>query len=167
MSRIDALAEVVSPAILRRAADISQRLTALNIPHALVGGLAVGIHGHPRSTRDVDFMVGIEAFEKTTPFLIYREELKQIVSVGETDIMSVPEKYPYLSQELRVEEDLPIISLRGLILMKLDAFRARDREDVRVLLTQDPNRIRVVRDHLQAHAPELIYRLAEVLSAAP
>jgi hypothetical protein len=27
----------------------------LGVPHALIGGLAVGLHGHPRATKDVDF----------------------------------------------------------------------------------------------------------------
>lgn len=167
MSRIDALQEVVSPAILRRAADISRLLVGLDIPHVLIGGLAVGIHGYPRSTKDVDFMVGEEAFSMTTPFLIYRDELKDLVRVGETDIMSVPERYPGLAHELRLEDDIPVISLRGLVLMKLDAFRARDQDDVRVLLVQtaDRGRIRAVRDYLQEHAPELVSRLAEVLAA--
>lgn len=163
MSKIAVLQEVVSSAVLRRAADISQRLTELGVPHVLIGGLAVGIHGHPRSTKDVDFMVGEEAFERTKPFLIYREELKALVGVGETDIMSVPNKYPGLKRELRLEDDIPVISLRGLVLMKLDAFRARDKEDVRVLLSRDSAQIRVVRDYLQEHAPELINRLAEAL----
>ena len=58
MSSIDALRKVVSPVILRRAADISRLLAELGIPHVLIGGLAVGVHGHPRATSDVDFLVG-------------------------------------------------------------------------------------------------------------
>jgi hypothetical protein len=42
MSKVDTLQEVVSSAILRRAADISHLLNELGIPHVLVGGLAVG-----------------------------------------------------------------------------------------------------------------------------
>ena len=164
MSGIDDLREVVSPVILRRAADISRLLGELGVPHALIGGLAVGIHGYPRSTRDVDFMVGEEAFESTSPLLVYRDELKDLVSVGETDIMSVPTQFPTLNSELRLEDDVPVISLRGLVLMKLDAFRPRDQEDVRVLLDQSPGQIRGIRDYLQQHAPELINRFAEVLS---
>lgn len=71
MSKVDALQEVVSPAILRRAADISRLLVELNIPHVLIGGLAVGIHGHPRSTKDVDFMVGDYLLENA-PELVSR-----------------------------------------------------------------------------------------------
>jgi len=129
----------------------------------LIGGLAVGVHGHPRATRDVDFLVGAEAFESVEPLLVYREELKELVRIGETDIMSVPDAYPGLAEELRLEDDVPVISLRGLVLLKLDANRPRDREDVRVLLEQSPKRIREVRDYMLMHAPELVSRLAEVM----
>lgn len=163
MSRVTGLLEVVAPAILTRAEQVSSMLRDLGVPHALVGGLAVGVHGHPRATKDVDFLVGPEAFETTEPFLVYREELKELARVGETDIMYIPDRFPGLSAELRLEDDIPIISLRGLVLMKLDAFRARDREDVRSLLRIHPSRIRELRDYLQTQAPELLTRLAEVL----
>ena len=107
--------------------------------------------------------MGPEDFETTEPLLTYREELKELARIGETDIMYVPDRFPALAVELRLEDDIPIISLRALVLMKLDAFRARDREDVRVLLRIHPSRIREVRDYLQQHAPELLTRLAEVL----
>ncbi len=164
MSQLDALKEVVSPAILKRAGELSAHLRELGIPHVLIGGLAVGIHGHPRATKDVDFLVGAEAFASTSPFPIYREELKELVRIGETDTMSVPERYPGLAAELRLEDGIPVISLRGLVLMKLAASWARDQEDVRALLRLAPQRIREVRDYLQREAPELIVRLAEVLA---
>jgi len=165
MSKIDQLSEVVAPALLRRAADTSKLMKELGIPHVLIGGLAVGVHGHPRATKDIDFLVGEEAFASTTPFLVYRDELKGIVHVGETDIMSVPEAYPALAEELRLDSDLPIISLRGLVLMKLDAFRARDQEDVRMLLTRSSDQLRGIRDYLKEHAPLLLERLGEVLAS--
>ncbi|MEL6348373.1 MAG: hypothetical protein AAFV53_35010 [Myxococcota bacterium] len=164
MSRVKTLTEVVAPAILTRAEHTSALLRDLGVPHALIGGLAVGVHGHPRATKDVDFLVGVEAFKTTEPFLIYREELKELARIGETDIMYIPDRFPGLAEELRLEDDIPIISLPGLILMKLDAFRARDQEDVRSLLQVHPSQIRAVRDYLQRQAPELTIRLAEVLA---
>lgn len=165
MKDIFDLSEVVSPALLRRAADLSERLRSLGIPHALVGGLAVGLHGHPRSTKDVDFLVGEEAFASSAPLVVYRDELKALVRVGEVDLMAVPQRYPNLREDLRLEEDLPVISLRSLILMKLDAFRARDQEDVRALLSQSPEQVSAVYDYLRRHAPLLISRLGEVLAS--
>lgn len=164
MSGVGDLRDVVSGALLERAAEVSGLLRELGVPHALIGGLAVGVHGHPRGTKDVDFLVGSEAFEITEPLLVYRQELKDLVQVGETDIMSVPPRYPALKEELRLEDDIPVISLAGLILMKLDASRPQDREDVRRLLLPRPERIAAVRDHLAEHAPELLSRLGEALA---
>ncbi len=164
MSRVQALSEVVASSILSRAEQVSALLRELGVPHALIGGLAVGVHGYPRATKDVDFLVGKEAFEKTEPFPVYREELTELARVGETDIMYIPDGFPGLAEELRVEDDIPIISLPGLVLMKLSASRTRDEEDVRVLLRVHPDRIREVRDYLQQQAPELIVRLGEVLA---
>ena len=62
MSDVDVLRDVVAGSILDRAVDVSRRLHQLGVPHVLIGGLAVGLHGHPRATKDVDFMVGTEAF---------------------------------------------------------------------------------------------------------
>ena len=39
----------------------------------------MGIHGHPRATKDADFLVGKEAFVTVSPVLIYGEELREIV----------------------------------------------------------------------------------------
>ena len=164
MSSFDALKEVVSPTLLRHAGEVSRLLRELEVPHVLIGGLAVGVHGHPRATRDVAFLVGPEAFASPSPVLVYRDEIRDVAVVGETDVMSVPDKYPGLVEELRLEDDVPVISLRGLVLLKLDANRVRDREDVRALLARTPDRVRVVRDYLLEQAPELISRLGEVLA---
>ena len=60
-------------------------------------------------------------------------------------------------------DEVPLISLPALVLMKLDAFRPHDR-DVRTLIQIHRNRLREVRDHLVTNAPELVHRLGEVLA---
>lgn len=57
------------------------------------------------------------------PYGLYRDELKDLVAIGHTDIMSVPPTFPSLADELKADGEVPVISLPGLILMKLDAFR--------------------------------------------
>ncbi len=109
-------------------------------------------------------MVGNEAFAETEPLPVYREELAHLVAIGHTDIMSVPPGFPSLAAELSSVGDVPLISLPALVLMKLDAFRPRDREDVRTLMQIHRDRLREVRDHLAAHAPELVHRFAEALA---
>ncbi len=41
----------------------SEALTRAGVRHVVVGDLAVGANGYPRATKDVDFLVGSEAFE--------------------------------------------------------------------------------------------------------
>src|ERR1700756_4222553 len=53
---------VVAPEILAAVEVASRKLREAGIPHALAGGLAVGAHGYPRTTDDVYFLVGDEAF---------------------------------------------------------------------------------------------------------
>ena len=53
---------VVAPRILDALRVASEQLTKIGVRHALVGGLAVGAHGYPRATKNVDFLVGEEAF---------------------------------------------------------------------------------------------------------
>ena len=82
------LARVVSPKVLTDAIDTSERLRSLRIPHALVEGLAVGLHGHPRATKDVDFVVGSAAFASIKPLLSFREELGGIARWGVIDLLA-------------------------------------------------------------------------------
>ncbi len=49
---------IVAPRVLDALRVASEQLTRVGIRHALVGDLAVGAHGHPRATKDVDFLVG-------------------------------------------------------------------------------------------------------------
>lgn len=165
-SVLDGLRGVVHPDILERTEKISQMLSALGVPHALVGGLAVGVHGHPRLTKDVDFLVGSQAFERTTPFLVYRPELAEVARVGFSDLMAIPQGFPWLEDEVALGDAVPVISLPGLVLMKLLAFREQDRADVEALLRDDESRLADVSDYLADRAPELLIRLGEVLSVA-
>ena len=53
----------------------------------------------------------------------------------------------------------------GLVLMKLIAFRPQDRADVEALLRNNETRLADVSDYLAEHAPDLLIRLGQVLSA--
>lgn len=164
MSSFEALAEVVAPQVLLDAIRVGERLTELGIPHALIGGLAVGLNGHPRATKDVDYMVGPEAFQTMEPFLVYREELKHVVTVGVVDLLSVPPRYPVLAEQLRVPKpgEVPVVAVEALVLLKLDANRAQDRADVARLVNAEADPV-AIRDYLRQNAPDLVARFLELL----
>jgi hypothetical protein len=80
--------------------------------------------------------------------------------------MAIPPGFPWLEEEVVLGESVPVISLPGLVLMKLLAFRGQDQADVAALLRDDETRLADVSDYLAERAPDLLIRLGEVLSAA-
>jgi len=164
VSSFEKLAEAVAPRVLLDAIRVGDRLTELGVPHALIGGLAVGLNGHPRATRDVDYMVGDEAFEATEPLLVYREELKDLVTMGVVDLLAVPPRYPVLAEQLRVPEpgEIPVVAVEALVLLKLDANRPQDRADVTRLVRAGADPLSI-REYLKDNAPDLVSGFLELL----
>ena len=158
------LAGTVASEVLLNAKETSRLLTALGIPHTLIGGLAVGFHGHPRATKDVDYLVGVEAFASTDPLLVFREELKNIARVGVVDLMEVPTNFPALMDHLSIpaDGDIPVVPVEALILLKLLAGRPQDVADVSALLEAGADLKRVTR-YLRENAPSLVERFAEIV----
>src|SRR5438477_162072 len=56
------LSDIVAQRVLDALRVASEALTRAGIAHAVIGGLAVGANGYPRATKDVDFLVGDDAF---------------------------------------------------------------------------------------------------------
>ena len=163
MSPLDALAGVVAPEVLVEALNTSRILTGLGVRHALIGGLAVGLRGHPRATRDVDFLVGDEAFIRMVPILQCRPELADVVRFGVIDLMAVPSEHQELKDALVVPEGrgVPVIPLAPLILLKLSAGRPQDLADVRAPIVAGAD-LDEIQAYLGEHAPDLIPGLAQL-----
>jgi hypothetical protein len=51
MNRLHELGEVVAANVIEDAIEIWELLARLRVPHALIGGLAVGLNGFPRATK--------------------------------------------------------------------------------------------------------------------
>jgi len=162
----EALARVVAPNVLLNAFETSERLRKLQIPHALVGGLAVGLHGHPRATKDVDFIVGNEAFAKTNPMLVFRDEVADVVRWGVVDLLATVDDQP-LIEALEVPEEgrVPVVPVPVLVLMKLRASRPQDIADVFQLVAVGMD-VGQVRQFLGVHAPERAPVFDEIVQRA-
>lgn len=162
--QLGSLAEAVAGRVLLDAIEASRRLAELGIPHALIGGLAVGLHGHPRATKDVDFLVGEEAFDRTEPLLVFRAELRDLVRVGVVDLMPLPRGHEELAEylELPAGNEIPVIGPEGLVLLKILANRPQDRADVSTLLRHGLS-VASVTAYLRRYAPALVSRFAEIV----
>jgi hypothetical protein len=155
---------VVAPEILNAVEVASRTLREAGIPHALAGGLAVGAHGYPRTTDDVDFLVGDEAFVKHAGGLVTLKV--PLIAVGHVrvDFVSIDEARGEAAQ-LRpavenppVSDQVPVVPLSALVYMKLKASRQKDLADLVELLKRGKIVVSEIDHYLEKHAPEQLPR---------
>jgi hypothetical protein len=139
----------------------SKVLGSLGVRHALAGGLAVSAHGYPRNTKDVDFLVGDEAFERHAGDVVtFKSGIPLSVEGVAIDLLSTNEG-AFLEEALpkAASAEVEVVPIGALVFMKLKAFRLRDRADL-VELIKAGLPLHEVRAYLRAHAPETIAKLA-------
>lgn len=126
---------------LAAARKLSKVLHANGIPHAIVGGIAVGAHGWARATRDVDVLVpsGTDLDEivgdKGQPIraLDFNGRTVKMHGVAIDFLSPDSARTEFLDAaipEATVAGGLPIIQLGPLVAMKLHAGRGKDETDV-------------------------------------
>lgn len=153
---------VVAPEILSAVEVASGKLREASIPHALIGGLAVGAHGYPRTTDDVDFLVGDEAFVKHADGLVTLKV--PLVAVGHVRVNFVSidaaqgEDKPLRSalESPPESEHIPIVTLSALVYAKLKAGRQKDIADLVELLKRGRIEIYVIDRYLEEYAPDQV-----------
>jgi len=163
---------VVAAEILAAAEVASLMLREAGVPHALAGGLAVGAYGYPRTTDDVDFLVGDEAFVRHAGNLITLKV--PLIAVGNVRIDMVPiGSSPEEKEQLRPaiesapeSERIPIVPLTALVYMKLKASRQKDLADLVELLKRGRIDIGGIDRYLEQHAPAYKRQWARVKEIA-
>jgi len=163
------VAEVVSDKVWRAMADASESLRSMGIRHALVGGLAVGAHGWPRATRDVDFLVDDSAWSKTESGVVTLRAGIPVQAHGiAVDTISVRDDERHLLRAIEtaeISEGIPVISVEALIYLKLASPRSQDRQDVLHLVRVGAD-VERVRRYLDANAPKLREKFEAILRTA-
>src|SRR5438874_596059 len=157
------MAERVLAEVVRRMGVVFARR---HVRHALIGGLAVGLRGRPRATKDADFIIHVSA-------LSFPELLEDLVGEGfEIDVMETIRRWsvdrfvafgfgrvridwmqpviPLYATELNTAEEQPwfgtairVATAEGLILTKMVSFRPQDQADINTLLIANRNEIDV------------------------
>jgi hypothetical protein len=160
------LDDVVASRVLAAMKVASHALTALGIRHVVVGGLAVGAHGHPRATKIVDFLVGDEAFEHHPGGLVAMKGGVPIQVNGVAiDLLSVQAGEEHLASALEAPMG-SMIEAPQLVYLKLKSPRQKDRVDVIELIKAGID-LDVCRTYLTRHAPALAPMFeASVVTAA-
>ena len=159
---------VVAPGVLDAMRRASEVLTRLGVRHALVGGLAVGAHGYPRATKDVDFLVGDEAFEHHAGGVVTMKPGIPIQVGGVlVDLLSAQPEEGALAAVpvLRAGDDVPIAPIEALVYLKLKSPRMKDAADVIELLKAGIDAARC-RAWLAANAPALVAPFEQLVERA-
>ena len=130
---LSVLEGVVSETVLAAMRTAHEELTRVGVPHLLAGGLAVGAYGYPRATKDVDFLVGDEAFLHHGAGIITLKPGVPIQVGGVVvDNLSAQVGEEHLRVLLRqpTHGDPAVVPIEVLIYLKLKSPRAKDRADV-------------------------------------
>ncbi len=158
----------VSPKVRDAAVKTAAQLKSLGVRYALAGGLAVGAHGYIRTTTDVDFLVGEEAFEHHGPLVTFKAGVPIEVEGIRIDYLSPISLGPQLEETLdhpATSEGLAIVPVEVLIYMKLVAKRRKDLVDVIELIKAGAD-LKQVRSYLQKYAHDLLPLFEQVANEA-
>lgn len=126
---------VVSETILAAFREASAVLAAAGIPHLVIGGLAVGAWGHPRATKDVDFLVReSDAFDVHGLILTFKAGLPVSVRRVVIDYLMAEDYRLERRPELGVVRECTVAPIEVLFLLKLRAHRMQNQADVVALV---------------------------------
>ena len=159
------LQDVVAPRVMDAMRVASQALSRAAVRHAVVGGLAVGANGYPRATKDVDFLVGSEAFEHHPGGLVtLKAGVPFQVNGVAIDFLSIGPGEEFLEDELTAAEG-SFLGSAPLVYLKLKSSRLRDQADVLELIKSSLD-IAACRRYLDANAPDLLPRFDDLVTRA-
>jgi hypothetical protein len=144
------------PGYERAVREVSRLLSEAGVRHALVGGLGANAYrNRPRTTEDIDFLVGDEAFDRQPGGIVTLRV--PIVEVDGVDIDQIP-----LTETLRILEDdldravvsdgVPIAPVDTIVVLKLLAGRTQDLADVEAIVGSGADR-EALRAAVQKAAP--------------
>ncbi len=133
-----------------------EALTGANVPHALIGGLAMARHGAPRATADIDLLIDEE--QKTAAFkalsgagYVLRAETDETAHFGGTGALDVLLARRALTRAMLSNswgdgrhQITPSVEVEDIIGLKIQAFSndprrwLRDQADIEALIAANP-----------------------------
>ena len=159
------LVDVVAPKVLEAWKAASEALKIAGVRHVVIGGLAVGANGYPRATKDVDFLVGDEAFKHHAGGLVTMNPALPIEVNGVAiDYLSPRTGEEHLAAALAAAPG-SFIDVARLVYMKLKASRLQDRADVGGLVKTGLD-VDLCRGYLVTNAPTLVPQFDELVTEA-
>ena len=142
-------------------AGVSRALLGLDF--AIIGGHAVSIHGHPRTTEDIDLLIDPESMQAAVRRLGGKRKRPlaiggQTVEWNGIDVDLVCPSQPWVQDVLAAKQQSafgPVVSKPGLVLMKLWASRGaqEDLDMMYVIKGMTPAEVKLVRRLVAKYLP--------------
>lgn len=140
----------------------SENLRREGVRHAVLGGIAVGVHGWPRLTLDVDLLVEDSAwFHRADGSAEPRVPMPESIDGVGIDYLAVAVMGDFLEAAFErpyVSEGVPIAPPEVVVCTKLMRHAMRDRADVVELMKAEVIDLAAVRAFLVEHTPMLVPR---------
>jgi hypothetical protein len=145
------------PTYARAVREVSRMLSEAGIRHALVGGLdANAYRDRPRTTEDIHFLVGDEAFETHAGgFVTLRVPVIEFdgIDVDQVPLTDALRAIEDALQRAQVSDGVPIAPVDAIVVMKLLAGRTQDLADVEAIVQSGADRD-LLRGAVQRAAPD-------------
>jgi hypothetical protein len=159
---------VVAQPIIDAMHAASEHLKSIGVRHMLVGGLAVGAHGCPRATKDVDFVIGPEGFTKSPSGLVfYVDDMPLRIGKIGIDALVPQDGDEYLFELLDhapISDGVPVAPIEALVVMKLRSPRKKDEADLVEIGKNALLDEKRVMEYLHEHAPDLLGKFNRILN---
>ena len=132
------------PSYERAVRAVSKMLSDAGIRHALVGALAANAYrSRPRTTEDIDFLVGDEAFEAhAAGYVTMRVPVIEFEGI-EIDQIPLTEALRAIEEGLNrapTSDGVPIVGVDTIVVMKLLSGRTQDLADVEAIIDSGADR---------------------------
>lgn len=150
------------PSFKRAVREVSKMFFDAGIRHALVGALGANAYrSRPRTTEDIDFLVGNEAFESHAGgFVTMRVP---VIEFDGIDVDQVPLTDALAAIEdglerAQVSDGVPIAPVDTIVIMKIIAGRTQDLADVEAIVDSGADR-ELLRAAVQKAVPDHLHTL--------
>jgi hypothetical protein len=145
------------PAYERAVKEVSRMLGAAGIRHALAGALAANAYRRrPRTTEDIDFLVGDEAFETHAGgFVTMRVPVIEFdgIAIDQVPLTGSLRVIEATLNQAPASEGVPIAPVEAVVIMKLLAGRTQDLADIEAIVESGADR-EFLRTAVRTAAPD-------------
>ena len=150
--------------------QVSRQLSEAGIRHVAIGGLAAGVYGWPRASREVDLLVGAEAFDKLpSGELEPRRPLPERVEGIPVNYLYIDEAGRFLDRAFETPvfvNGIPFAPPEILVCTKLLRLTMRDQADIVDVLKGKVVDRKRIRAFLGARLPLLVSHYDALASQA-